>query len=106
MAYAGIFMAAVMTILLIVGFTQLNKVREEEAAMAAYVEALEQQNAELKTTFEKSYDLEQIEEVALALGMVPADQLQRVTVAASEPVEEAEPSGWSVFWTSVTSLFA
>lgn len=105
-AYAGILMAAVMTILLFVGFVQLNEAHNEEIAMAAYVATLERENQELKNTFESSYDLEHVEEVALALGMVPADQLKTVTIKTEAPVAEPEPSGWSVFWTSITSLFA
>ena len=105
-AYAGILLAAVMVVLLVVGFVQLNHARQDEVAMAAYVASLEQENAELKATFENSYDLEQVEEVALALGMVPADQLQKITIKMPEPVENVEPSGLNAFWTTITSLFA
>ena len=105
-AYAGILMAAVMAVLLVVGFVQLNNARQEEIAMAAYVESLQQQNQDLTAEFEAGYDLEQVEEVALALGMVPIEQAQTVTIQAAEPVEEPTSSRWHTFWASIIDLFA
>lgn len=105
-AYAGILMAVVMTVLMTVGFVQLNTVRQDEIAMAAYVESLQQQNQELTAEFEAGYDLEQVEEVAQALGMVPVEQLQKVTITVAEPEPEPEPSKWQTFWTAVVDLFA
>ena len=105
-AFAGILIATVMTILLAVGFVQLNEARAEEIAMAAYVASLEESNEALKDTFESGYNLAQVEEVALALGMVPAEQLQTVTVRATEPVQEERAGGWNVFWAAVVELFA
>ncbi|MBQ8797455.1 MAG: hypothetical protein IJZ56_04610 [Oscillospiraceae bacterium] len=105
-AIAGIFMAAVMAVSLLVGFVQLSNARQEEIAMAAYVDSLQQQNQELTAEFEAAYDLEQVEEVALALGMVPQEQLQKVTVKTVEPAEKPEPNTWHNFWASIMDLFA
>ena len=105
-AIAGILMASVMAVLLIVGFVQLNSARQEEFAMAAYVDSLQQQNQELTAEFEAGYDLAQVEEVALALGMVSQEQLQKVTVKIAEPAEAPEPSTWHNFWSSIVDLFA
>ena len=105
-AIAGILMAAVMTVLLVVGFVQLNNARQEEIAMAAYVDSLQQQNQELAAEFQAGYDLAQVEEVALALGMVPQEQLQKVTVKTAEPAEEPKPNTWHNFWASIVDLFA
>lgn len=105
-AVAGIVMATVMTILLAVGFVQLSNARQEEIAMAAYVDSLQQQNQELVAEFEAGYDLNQVEEVAVALGMVPQEQLQKITVKTAEPVEEPETNTWNNFWTSFVDLFA
>ena len=105
-AVTGIVMATVMTILLAVGFVQLSNARQEEIAMAAYVDSLQQQNQELAAEFEAGYDLDQVEEVALALGMVPQEQLQKITVKTVEPAEEPETNTWNNFWTSFVDLFA
>ena len=105
-AVAGIVMATVMTILLVVGFVQLSNARQEEIAMAAYVDSLQQQNQELVAEFEAGYDLNQVEEVAVALGMVPQEQLQKITVKTAESAETPELSRWNNFWTSFVDLFA
>lgn len=105
-AYAGIGLAVIMTIFLLVGFVQLNAAQQEELAMASYVETLRQENKELTATFEAGYDLEQVEEVALALGMVPAEQLQKVIIEDAVSVQEPEENKWNNFWTAVVDFFA
>lgn len=105
-AYAGIAMAVLMTVFMFVGFAQLNAAQKEEIAMASYVETLRQENKELTATFEAGYDLAQVEEVALALGMVPANDLKKVIIEDVEPVQEPEQSEWNNFWTSIVDLFA
>ena len=59
--------------------------------------------------YREGYDLEEIREIALAMGMVPMEQLE--TVQISVPVVEAEeqaqePSGWEAFCTFLAGLFA
>ena len=103
---AAIFMAAVMLVLMLVGVTQLRRVREEAIVMEAYVQTLRSQNQELNDTFEDGYDLEQIEKTALALGLVPQDQVRHVTVRAPEMVEEETPGAWESFYIFLTGLFA
>lgn len=79
-ACVGIVLATVMTVLIIVGVVNLNAARQEADAMASYVNALEQENAALKAEFEEKCDLEEVRTVALALGMVPMDQVEHVTI--------------------------
>ena len=105
-ALAGIMMAAIMTILLAVGFAQLSQARTQELAMASYVATLQEENEKLTDTFENNCDFERVEEVALALGMVPKEQLQTITVSAAEPVQEEEPGRWQIFWAAIVDLFA
>ena len=106
LAVAGIFMAMVMTILMAVGFVQLSEARAAEIEMAAYVASLQEENEVLQNTFETGYNLERVEEVALALGMVPKEDLQTVTISVAEPVQETENGGWHIFWTAIVDLFA
>ena len=106
LACAGILMAAVMMVLMVVGFTQLNSLQTEGAEMSAYVDTLRMENEELKTQFENGYNLEEVESVALALGMVPENQLRHISVPADVPVTEQEPSAWHNFWAFVVDFFA
>ena len=106
-ACAGIFLSAVMIVLLAVGFVRFSNARAEAATMSAYVETLQEENEALRAEFEAGYNLDDVKSVALALGMVPEDQLRHITVPADEPIqEEAEPGVWSNFWASVVDLFA
>ena len=105
----SIFTAAVLLIMLCVGFVKLQKAREETASLESYVHSLQAENMALQNKYDSSYDLEEIREIALAMGMVPMEQLE--TVQISVPVVEAEeqaqePSGWEAFCTFLAGLFA
>lgn len=106
LACAGILMAAVMMVMMVVGFAQLRNVQTEAAEMSAYVDTLRQENEALQTQFESGYDLEEVESVALALGMVPVEQVRHVSVPVDAPVAEEEPSAWTNFWASIVDFFA
>ena len=69
--------------------------REDWAAyeeMAAYVSYLNKENAKLEKEYREGYDLADIESKALALGLVPRDQLENRVVTVTMPVEEPQPS--------------
>lgn len=105
-AIAGIAVALVMLVLMIVGVAQLRSAQEQTAAMAKYVETLEQENQLLQNTYTSGYDLEEIERMALALGMVPEDQVQHITLQVPAVQLQEEPNGFSRFWSFLTGLFA
>ena len=78
MAIVGILLSAVMLIMMIVGVVKLQQTQQQAAAMEAYVDTLRQENAQLTTAYHEGYDLEEIETMALALGMVPNTQVRTV----------------------------
>ncbi|MBO5868569.1 MAG: hypothetical protein J6Q54_06660 [Oscillospiraceae bacterium] len=77
MAVAAISLALVMSILLGVGITELNNVRQEEANMASYLNILQTENVTLQEAYAQGLDLQMIEDNALALGMIPAEEAQQ-----------------------------
>ena len=105
-AFASLTMALVMTVLIVVGWVQLNNIKQEVQTMTAYVEVLQAENVQLQNTFLEGYDIEQIERTALALGMVPKEQVQHISVQLPEMIEEVEPTTWERFTTFLTGLFA
>ena len=105
-AIAGIAMAVIMLTLMAVGVMQLKTARQEMQTMAAYVSTLQEENASLQTTFSEGYDLDQIEKTALALGLVPKEQVRHVTVSVPELIVEEEPDAWERFYIFLTGLFA
>lgn len=105
-AICGIIMAAVMLMLMCVGTVQLHNTRQEVETMRSYVKTLEQENASLQTTLSAGYDISEIERTALALGMVPREQVKHVSIEL--PAEEigGEENPWDQFYTFLTGLFA
>jgi hypothetical protein len=75
--------------------------------MSAYVDTLQQENTSLKNEFAQNCDLEEVQRTALALGLVPKDQVQHVSIRVPEvPQQEAGPGTWERFYTFLTGLFA
>ena len=106
LAIAGIAMAITMTVLMIVGIVKLNAVTQQLSVMESYVQTLTEENAQLKKTFHEGYDLAEIEATALALGLVPKEQVQHITIRIpSEQIVE-EPTSWERFCTFLAGLFA
>ena len=104
-ATAGIIVSALMLVLMIVGVFQLKSAQESAYTMEAYVSRLEAENAELTAQYEASYDLDKVEQTALALGMVPRDQVQHVTIRVPD-VQEEPATIWDNLYTFLTGLFA
>lgn len=105
-AVLSIGMAMVMTVLILVGIVQLNNARAEMQTMSAYVDTLRQENVQLQESFADGYDLEQIEQTALALGLVPVEQVQHVSVTLPQIEQTVEPTTWERFATFLAGLFA
>ena len=84
-ALAGIAVAAVMLVVMILGAVRLQSdwVRYEQ--MSHYVTELRTENAQLMHNYRSSYDLEDIEMKALAMGLVPKSELKTVTVSVTRP---------------------
>ena len=106
-AILGIAVALFMLITMAVGLAEYASVREQTAQMEAYVEQLSVRNEELTQTYESGYDLEAIEKTALALGMVPMDEVESVQIQVTMPEEEPETvTLWEQIGTFLTGLFA
>lgn len=91
-AVVSIVVSFIMLATMITGALALKSDWAEYDQMATYVSFLNKQNARLEKEYREGYDLADIESKALALGLVPADQLKTRTVAVTVPVEEPEPS--------------
>lgn len=105
-AVFGIVVAVAMAIVLLAGFMTLNQANEEARAMEAYVTTLQEQNAQLQDTYDNGYDLEQVRQIALAMGMVSVEDVPHITVEVNIPQEESKPTVWENFCTFLTGLFA
>ena len=104
-AVAGILVAGVMLVLMLAGTVGLSKANEEVARMENYLAELEDENLQLRHTYQEGYDLDQIRTEALEMGMIPASRAETVAIHVEEAAPAAEPTTNS-FWTFLTGLFA
>ena len=105
-AVLGICMAIVLLISMTVGLFQLGAAKKEAQQMQNYVNTLTQRNEELTATYEQGYDPEEIYQIAIALGMIPAEQAQHVQLRTEAPVLEEQTPVRESFWASLAGLFA
>ena len=107
LAMASIVVSAVLMVLMVVGTLTLTDAHAQETRIAASLQVLEAENARLQAEFDELYDPAAIEEAALALGMVPVDQVEHRTIQVV-PVEEIpeEPGFWEQVQDFFEGLFA
>ena len=106
MAVLGIAVAFVMFVLMIAGIVRLGVMTHKAEVMGNYAATLQEQNTELRKTYEAGFDLEEIRQIAEARGMVPVAQAQQVQVRLRVPQQVEEPTAWESFLTFLTGLFA
>lgn len=105
-AIIGIVLSAVMLIMMIAGSVELFHAKNEQRQMEQRVQMLSSENAAERAEYEKSLDLETIEKSALALGMVPQDQVKHITISVPMPEMEEEPGIWEKTILFLEGLFA
>ena len=98
----AVLVAGVMLIAMAVGMLQLGSVNAETAKMESYVAELRAENTQLREKYESGYDLKDVEQKALEMGLVPVEQVEHVVIDVPEIVEEPEPG----FWENVGAFFS
>ena len=104
-AVTGIIVAIAMMIMMAVGLSQFVSAREQVQMMEQHLETLHNENEVLRNTYD-AIDLTAIEQTALALGMVPENQVQHITLKVPQEQIVEEPTQWETFVTFLTGLFA
>lgn len=102
----AVLVAGFMLIAMVAGMLRLGAVNAEVEAMDGYVARLQQENTALRQEYESGYDLKDVEQKALEMGLVPIEQVEHVTIEVMEPVEEAEPTFWEKAAAFFGELFA
>ena len=105
-ATLGILVAVCMLIMMTAGIVEFLSVRQEAIQMERYVAQLSSQNEELSQAYEAGYDLETVEKIALALGMVPKDQVESIAIQVTVPEEVETMTVWDRIGIFLTGLFA
>ena len=106
-ALCGILVAAMMLVMLIFGVSQYAQVCRHYQDMVDYAVTVQNKNVDLKQQYQESYDLEEIEAMALELGMVPVAEVNVIRVD-NTPVPQRVPemSFWEEMRWLMDGLFA
>ena len=105
-AWAGIAVALVMVVLMIVSVQNYLNVCAEHDAMLNYVIQLQNTNHETQQKYETMYNLDDIREKALALGMIPMEDVEVITITPVMPEPEPEESWFDNISWFMKGLFA
>ena len=98
-ALGGILAAVVLVIMLTVGLVQMSQAQQEARIYREYAMSLQEENAQLQDTYKSGYDLEEVRQIATAMGMVPVEQVPHLQMQVTEPQVTQEPTPWESFWT-------
>ena len=79
-ALLGTVVAVAMLITMLVGMSTLKSEQAKTATMVEYVESLRVENEALRTQYAEKCNLEEIREEALALGMVPKEEVTHTLI--------------------------
>ena len=106
-AIGGIAVAMVMLVMMLVGFAQYSICQERNRQMQDYLTSLQLENAQLQQSYDSNIDLDYIQDVAEAMGMVPAQDAQQVQISVQLPEQTApQMTLWESIATFLAGLFA
>lgn len=105
-AWAGIAVALVMVVLMIVSVQNYLNICAQHDAMLEYVITLQNTKVETEQDYREMYDLEDIREKALALGMVPMEEAEVIMISPVMPEPESQQPWWSDIAWFMKGLFA
>ena len=96
-AIGGIMVALALLVALVIGSVQYVQTYRQYRAMMDYVVTEQNLNVELRETYESQIDLVAIREQALALGMIPREEVPVITIKTELPQREPEMTYWEDF---------
>lgn len=106
-AALGSAVALLLAVLMVVGLLQVTGANARIRELETEVMTLELEREALREIYEEGYDLEQIREEALSMGMIPAEDAARIRVSTSARSEEAPRlSWWDSLLVSMRQIFA
>ena len=105
-ALAGIAVAVLMLVTMVLGAIQLKRDWDQYEQVAAYVSELKKENARMSHLYRSSYDLEDIKTKAVSMGLVPKSELQTMSVTVTLPEPEVVPTRMEEIKFFLEGLFA
>lgn len=106
-ALVGTVAAVIMLVAMAFGVAEYHETLLRAEQMSSYVEQLQNENAALNQVYRDSYDLEEVYEVATAIGMVPIENLEDIPISVELPRKtETSRNVWESITTFLAGLFA
>ena len=105
-AWAGILTAVVLVVLMALSVQSYLDACAEYEAMTGYVISQQNTNVLRRQEYAASYDAEDIREKALALGMIPAEEVMVYTINPVIPEMEPKTPWWEDISWFLKGLFA
>lgn len=106
-ALVGTVVAVIMLVAMAFGVAEYRETLLRAEQMSTYVEQLQNENAALNQVYRDSYDLEDVYEVATAIGMVPVENLEDIPISVEVPQKtETDRNVWESITTFLAGLFA
>ena len=105
-ALAGIAVAVIMLVTMVLGAVQIKRDWDQYERMSSYVSELKKENARKNHAYRLSYDLADIETKALAMGLVPRTELETMTVSVTVPEKVPQMSRMEEIRFFLEGLFA
>lgn len=106
LSVAATLVAVALVVMMVVSLFQYSAAYQRNVELQKYVYALSDENVRLQGKYQSGFDLAEIEEQALALGMIPIGEAQTIEIAASIPARAAEPTRWERLQLFMSELFA
>ena len=99
LSLSAIAVAITMIALMVVGCFQLKAAYDRSVVMSHYVISLQNENLDLNKTYYAGFDAVDIEQKALALGMIPKDDALLLKIPGTIPEEAPAPTLWeNITW--------
>ena len=105
-AMGGIVLAVAVLVALVVGAVQLTASMNQYNQELETLTELKRENAKLEHAYRTALDLDTVQEKAEAMGMIPEEEAEKMTVRVSGPGHEEEPTAWENFLWFLSGLLA
>lgn len=99
LALLSILVSVVLVVSMALAALDLHAAWQEYDVMSGYVDRLTKENVKLLKEYRGGYNLDEIESYALALGLVPEDQVKTISITLTVPEPQEEPGLWEdIVW--------
>lgn len=93
-AFAGSAVAVLLAVLMVVGFWQVAHTTAQVHSLQTRIVGLELEQQMLEECYESSYDLNEVRVAALSMGMISAEEANRVQLEVSDQAIEVPQQSW------------